>query len=183
VELGPKRLELLHELIPTATIIAVLVNPTNPTNSETTLRDLQAAAGTLGLQLHVAHASTERDFDTVFASLVQMRAGALVIGNDALFLSRSEQLAVLTVRHGVPAIHQYREFAVAGGLMAYGSPTTDLSRQVGIYTGRILRGEKPADLPVQQVTKVELFINLTTAKAFGLTVPLPLLARADEVFE
>jgi putative ABC transport system substrate-binding protein len=183
VELGPKRLELLHELVPTATIIAVLVNPANPINSETTLRDLQTAAGTLGLQLHVLHASTERDFDTVFASLVQMRAGALVIGNDALFLSRSEKLAVLTVRHSVPTIHQYRNFAVAGGLMSYGSATADLSRQVGVYTGRVLRGEKPADLPVQQVTKVELFINLKTAKALGLTVPLPLLARADEVIE
>ena len=182
VELGPKRLELMHELVPTATIMALLVNPTSP-SAETQLRDVQAAARTLGLQLHVLHASTERDLDTVFANLVQLRTGGLVIGADAFFNSRSEQLAALAVRHAVPAIFQFREFAAAGGLMSYGGSLADLYRQSGVYTGRILKGEKPADLPVQQVTKVELIINLKTAKALGLTFPLALLGRADEVIE
>jgi putative tryptophan/tyrosine transport system substrate-binding protein len=182
VELGPKQLELLHELVPATTIIALLVNPTNA-NTETLTKDHQAAARILGLQLHVLHASTERDFDTVFTSLVQMRAGALVIAVDALFISRSEQLAALTVRHAVPTISQFREFATAGGLMSYGSSLNDAYRLAGVYTGRILKGEKPADLPVQQSTKIELIINLGTAKALGLTVPLTLLARADEVIE
>jgi len=182
LELGPKRLELLRELVPTATIIALLVNPTNLI-AETQSRELQAAARTLGLQLHVLHASTERDFDTVFATLVQLRASALIIGTDILFINRSGQLAALTVRHAVPTITDYREFAAAGGLMSYGGSLTDLYRTVGAYIGRILKGEKPADLPVQQFTKVELVINLKTAKALGLTVPLPLLARADQVIE
>jgi ABC-type uncharacterized transport system substrate-binding protein len=183
VMVGPKRLELLHEVIPSATSIALLVNPTSPDLVKADSRDQQAAARALGLQLHVLHASNERDFDTVFATLIQLRAGGLVIGTDSFFNTQKEQLAALTLRHGVPTIHQYREFVVAGGLMGYGSPTADLSRQVGVYTGRILKGEKPADLPVQQATKVELFINLKTAKTLGLTVPLPLLARADEVIE
>jgi putative ABC transport system substrate-binding protein len=182
VELGPKRLELLHELVPTATIIALLVNPTNP-NAVTLSRDLEAAARTLGLQLHVLHASTERDFDTVFATLAQLRAGALMIGTDGLFVDRSEQLGALTVRHAVPTIFQYREFAAAGGLMSYGGSRTDPFRQAGVYTGRILKGDKPADLPVQQSSKIEMIINLKTAKALGLTVPPTLLARADEVIE
>jgi putative ABC transport system substrate-binding protein len=182
-ELGPKRLELLHELVPTTTTIALLVNPTNPAIAETQSRDLQAAARTLGLQLHVLHASTERDFDRVFATLAQLRAGALVIGLDGFFTNRMEQLAALTVRHAVPTIYANREFAAAGGLISYGGSRTDAYRQVGMYIGRILKGEKPADLPVQQGTKVELFINLKTAKAFGLTVPLSLLGRADEVIE
>jgi putative ABC transport system substrate-binding protein len=183
VELGPKRLELLHELIPTATIMAALVNLNNATAFETQSRDLQAGARSLGLQLHVLHASTERDFDAVFTTLVQLRAGGLAIGGDAFLNSRSEQLAALALRHAVPAIHQPREFAAAGGLMSYGGSPTESYRPFGVYTGRILKGEKPADLPVQQVTKVELSINLKTAKTLGLTVPLSLLTRADEVIE
>ena len=183
VEVGAKRLELLHELIPTATVVALLLNPTNPTLAQTLSRDLQAAARTLGLQLHVLHASNEREIDTAFATLVQLRAGALVIGADALFNSRSEQLAALTVRHAVPAIYQFREFVSAGGLMSYGTTVVDTYRPVGVYTGRILKGEKPAELPVQQATRLELIINLKTAKALGITVPLPLLGRADEVIE
>jgi len=183
VEVGPKRLELAHDLIPTATIMALLVNPTNPL-AEAVSRDLQAAARTLGLELHVLHASTERDFEAVFTTLVQLRAAALVIGSaDPFFTSRAEQLAALALRHAVPAIYQFREFAAAGGLVSYGGRVTDSYRQAGVYTGRILKGEKPADLPVQQSTKVELIINLKTAKALGLTIPLPLLGRADEVIE
>jgi putative ABC transport system substrate-binding protein len=181
-EVMPKRLEVTHELVPTATIIAVLVNPTNPF-TETILKDLQAAARTLGLQLQVLHASTERDFDTAFATLLQLRADGLVIVTDALFVGRIEQLAALTVRHAVPTIFQNREFVAAGGLMSYGGSTTDSYRQAGVYTGRILKGEKPEDLPVQQSTKIELIINLKTAKALGLTVPPSLLTRADEVIE
>ena len=182
VEVGPKRLELLHELLPTATIIAVLENPTSPT-AEPFSRALQPAARALGLQLHVLLASTDRDFDTVFATLVQLRAGALVISPDTFFNTRSEQLAALALKHAVPAIYQYRPFVAGGGLMSYGSDQTEYYRLVGIYTGKILKGEKPADLPVVQSTKVELIINLKTAKALGLTVPLPLLGRADEVIE
>ena len=182
VEVGPKRLELLHELVPTTTVIALLVNPTNP-NAETLSRDLQTAARGRGLQLHVLHASTERDFDPVFAELVQLRASVLVIGTDAFFTTRSEQLAALTIRHALPAIYQSREFAAAGGLASYGGSLADSYRTAGVHTGRILKGEKPTDLPVQQSTKVELIINLKTAKALGLTVSLPLLARADEVIE
>ena len=181
-ELGPKKLELLHELVPTATSIAVLLNPTTP-SAETQLSDLQAAARTLGLQLHFLRASTEHEIDDAFETLVQLRAGGLVVGPDAFFNTRSERLAELSVRHAVPAIFQYREFTAAGGLMGYGGSLTDPSRQVGIYTGRILKGEKPADLPVQQATKVELFVNLKTAKALGVTVPTALLVRADEVIE
>jgi putative ABC transport system substrate-binding protein len=182
VELDPKRLELLHELVPEAKIVGLLVNPTNR-NAEILSRDLQAAARRLGLELHVLHASTERDFETVFASLVQLRAGALVIGTDGYFFSQSERLAALSVRHAVPTIFQYRDFAAAGGLTSYGGSLLDIYRQVGVYTGRVLKGEKPADLPVQQTTKVELIINLKTAKALGLTVPLPLIGRADGVIE
>jgi putative ABC transport system substrate-binding protein len=183
VEIGPKRLELLRELLPTATIIALLLNPTSPSIAEPFSRALQPAARALGMQLHVLHASTDRDFDTVFAALVQLRAGALVIGPDTFFNTRSEQLAALSLRHAVPAIYQYRRFAAAGGLMSYGSDETEYYRLVGIYAGKILKGEKPADLPVVQSTKVELIINFKTAKALGLTVPLPLLGRADEVIE
>ncbi len=183
VEVGPKRLELLHELLPTATTIALLVNPTNPAFAETLSRDVQAAARTLGLQVPVLRASTERDFETVFATLVQVRAGGLVIGPDTFFTTRSEQLAALAVRHAVPTIYQYRGFAAAGGLMSYGGSIADPYRIAGVYTGRILKGDKPSDLPVVQSTKVELFINLKTAKTLGLTIPLPLLGRADELIE
>jgi putative tryptophan/tyrosine transport system substrate-binding protein len=182
VEIGPKRLELLHEVVHTATVIALLVNPTNP-NAETLPRDIQAAAHALGLKLRVLHASTERDLDTVFETLGQLRAGGLVTGADAFFANQSEHLAALALRHAVPAVTQYREFALAGGLMSYGASVPEQFRQAGVYVGRILKGEKPADLPVQQATKVELVINLKTAKALGLTIPLPLLARADEVIE
>jgi putative ABC transport system substrate-binding protein len=183
IEVGPKRLELLHELVPKATVIALLVNPTNRTLAETMSRDLQAAAHTLGLQLHVLHATTDRDFDTAFANLLQLRAGALVIGIDSFFSSHSRQLAALTVRHAVPAIFQFREFAAAGGLVSYGGSFTDSYRQAGVYVGRVLKGEKPAELPVVQATKVELILNLKTARALGITVPLTLLGRADEVIE
>jgi putative ABC transport system substrate-binding protein len=182
VELGPKRLELLRELVPTATSIAALVNPTGPI-AETLSRDLRDAAGTLGLPLHVLHASSEPDFDTVFATVAQLRAGALLIVTDPFFVSRSEQLVALALRHAVPTMYFTREFAAAGGLMSYGSSLADAYRLAGVYAGRILKGEKPADLPVQQSTKVELILNLKTAKALGLTVPLSLLGRADEVIE
>jgi putative ABC transport system substrate-binding protein len=182
VELGPKQLELMHEMVPKATVIALLVNPTNP-NAETQSRDLKAAARTLGLELHALHASTERELDMVFAHLAELQTGALVIGTDPFFTSRGEQLAALTLRYAVPTIYQFRQFAAAGGLMSYGGGFTEGYRLVGVYTGRILKGEKPADLPVQQTTKVELIINLKTAKALGITVPLPLLGRADEAIE
>jgi len=155
VELGPKRLELLHELVPAANVIALLVNPSN-SNAEPLTIDAQAAARTIGLQVHVVPASSERDFDGAFATLVKLRARALVIGADLFFNSKLEQLAALAVRHAVPAIYQNREFAMAGGLMSYGASNTDAFRTAGVYTGRILKGEKPADLPVQQATKVEL---------------------------
>jgi len=183
VGLGPKRLQLLHELVPTATVIAVLVNPTDPSRADTTSKELQAAANSLGIQLHILHASTDRDFDTVFARLVELRAGGLVIGDEPFFNTRSEQLGALTVRHAVPAIYQLRPFAVAGGLVSYGASLTDAYRLVGVYTGQILKGEKTADLPVQQATKVEMIINLKTAKLLGITFPISLLGRADEVIE
>jgi putative ABC transport system substrate-binding protein len=183
VELGPKRLGLLHELVPTATIIAVLVNPSDPARAETIVRGLQAAAHTLGLQLQVLHASADSDFDVVFARLVQLGAGGLVIGGEPFFNSRSGQLGGLTARHAVPAVYQLRAFAAAGGLMSYGASLTDSYRLSGVYTGRILSGEKPGDLPIQQATKVELVINLKTATALGLAIPSTLLVSADEVIE
>ena len=182
-ELGPKRLELLRELLPRATIFAVLVDPTSPALAEGFSRDLQAAARTLGLQLHILHASTERDFDAVFASLLQLRAGGLVIGPDSFLLGRSAQLAALTVRHAVPTVFEGREFVAAGGLASYGGNQTDSYRLAGVYAARIVKGEKPSELPVQRGTKVELFLNLKAAKALGVTVPLPLSGRADDVIE
>jgi putative ABC transport system substrate-binding protein len=184
-ELTPKRVEVLRELVPTTTIMAVLVNPTNnPVNVEVELRQAQAAANTLGLQtIHILQASTEPELDDIFSTLIQQRVGGVVITADTLFSGKSAELAALASRHAMPTISPYREFVTAGGLMSYGGSVTELYRLVGIYTGRVLNGEKPADLPVQQVTKVELVINLRTAKSLGLTVPPSLLARADEVIE
>jgi putative ABC transport system substrate-binding protein len=183
MEVGPKRIELLHELVPTATTFALLVNPTNPELTDRVSRDTARATRTLGLQLHVLQASTEREFDAIFARLVELQAGALVIGTDVFFSSRGEQLGALTARHAVAAAYQFRQFAAAGGLMSYGGSITDQYRQLGTYTARILKGERAADLPIQQSTKAELIINLKTAKALGLMVPLPLIGRADEVIE
>jgi len=183
VEVAPKQLQLLHELVPTANVMALLVNPASPTLADSSTRALQAAARTLGLNLHVLNASTEGEFDGVFAKLIQLRAGGLVIGSDPFFTSRTEQLAALAVHHAVPAVYHWREFAVAGGLVSYGAAVTDVYRLAGNYTGRILKGDKPADLPVQQVTKVEMHINQKTAKALGLTVPQALLSRADDMIE
>src|SRR5499433_3054881 len=183
VELGPKQLELLHELVPTSSSIALLVNAANPVLAEPTTKNAQAAARTLGLQLHVLNASTDQEIDAAFATLVQLHAGGLVIGPDNFFNSRSEQLAALALRNQIPAIYQYHEFAAAGGVMSYGGNLTDAYRLVGVYVGRILKGEKPADLPVQQPTKFQLVINLRTAKALGLTIPSGVLSIADDVIE
>jgi ABC-type uncharacterized transport system substrate-binding protein len=183
VEVAPKRLELLHELLPSATVVALLVNPANPTLADPAVRELQAAARTFGLQLHVLNAATEGEVDAAFAKLIQLRAAGLVIVSDPFFTGRSEQLAALAARHAVPTIYSWREFAAAGGLVSYGSDVTDAYRLAGVYTGRILKGAKPADLPIQQATKVELIINLKAAKALGINVPLPVIGRADEVIE
>jgi putative ABC transport system substrate-binding protein len=182
-ELEPKRLELLHELIPTATIFGLLVNAANPVLAEPTTKNVQAAARTLGVQVHVLSASTNREIDTAFATLAELHAGGLVIGADSFFNSRSEQLAALAFRYAIPAIYQYHEFVAAGGLMSYGGSHTAAYRLLSVYAGRILKGEKPADLPVQQAMKVDLIINMKTAKALGITFPLSLLGRADEVIE
>ena len=182
VEVTPKRLEFLLELVPTASIFAVLINPTSPT-ADSQLRNLQAAALTRGAQLHILHASTERDFDAVFATLSELRPSGLVFASDTFIGTHGEELAALTIRHAVPAIHQSRDFTIAGGLMSYGGSFMESHRQTGVYTGRILKGEKPADLPVQLVTKVELLINLKAAKSLGIAFPLSLLGRADQVIE
>jgi len=182
VEVGPKLLEILRAVVPSATTMALLVNPTNP-NAETQSRNTQAAARSLGLELHVLHASAERDFDTVFAKLRELKASALIIGQDVYFNAESARLAAMTTSHAVPAIYPLPEFAAAGGLFSYGASRNDAWRQAGIYVGRILKGEKPAELPVVQPTKFELTINLKTAKALGLTLPTSLLASADEVIE
>jgi putative ABC transport system substrate-binding protein len=183
LEVGPKWLQLLHEMVPTATSLALLINPTSPNLAETQSRDLQAAARSQGLQLHVLRASTEQEFETAFSSVVQLRAGGLVISSDSFFFSRSAQLAKLAIRHAIPTIFGFREFVAAGGLMSYGGTLTESFRWVGVYTGRILKGEKLANLPVQQSTKIELFINLKTAETLGLEVPPTLLTRADDVIE
>jgi putative tryptophan/tyrosine transport system substrate-binding protein len=182
VEVGPKRLELMHEVLPMATNVALLVNPNNP-NAESLSSNLQAIARTMGIQLDILRASQERDIDSAFTTLVQRRAGALVIGSDAFFNSQSERLAELALRHAVPAIFQDRPFAAAGGLMSYGGSIIHELRQVGVYVARVLRGERPIDLPVLQATKVQLIINLKTAKALGIDIPRTVLARADEVIE
>src|SRR5437764_7887436 len=183
VEVGPKRLELLHELFPAATNFALLVNPTNSATAEPVSRSVQAAAWTLGINAHVLHASSEPEFNSVFATATRLQAAGLVVGSDIFYNSQIDKLADLALRYALPTVYQLREFAAAGGLLSYGSSVTDGYRQCGVYTGRILKGEKPADLPVQQTTKIELFINLKTAKALGLAIPLPLLGRADEVIE
>jgi putative tryptophan/tyrosine transport system substrate-binding protein len=183
IEVAPKRLEVLRELLPQAKTFALLVNPTNVVNTPATVRDLQAAAQKTGLALRVLHASSDDEIDRAFTALDTDRSDGLVIGTDGFLISRSEQLASLALRYRIPSIFQYRAFSVAGGLMSYGSSLTDTYYQLGLYTGRLLKGEKPADLPVQQSTKVELIINLKTAKALGVSVPLSLLGRADEVIE
>jgi putative ABC transport system substrate-binding protein len=182
VEVAPKRLELLRELLPKARVFARLANPTSPT-FETQSKSVSSAAQTLGLDLHVFNASTERDFDGVFTKLIQLRASGLVIDSDSFFTGRQEQLAALSVRHAVPAVYENREFAAAGGLASYGGVISDAYRLVGIYAARILKGEKPGELPVQQSTKVELFLNLKTARTLGIAFPLTLLGRADAVIE
>jgi putative tryptophan/tyrosine transport system substrate-binding protein len=181
-ELVSKRLGLLHDLIPTATFIGFLVNPTEPT-TETQMSDMQEAAHALGLQIHVLNASTEGEINAAFATLSQLRAGALLVGGSGFFIRRREQFAALAARQGVPAIYQHRENVAAGGLISYGTSLTDSYHRAGIYAGRILKGEKPADLPVVQPTKFELVINLKTAKALGLNIPPGVLAIADEVIE
>jgi putative ABC transport system substrate-binding protein len=181
-ELNPKRLDLVSEVVPQAGVIALLVNPNGP-SAELTMRDVQEAASAKGLQLHILQASTESEIDAAFISLVERQAGGLVVGSDPFFNSRREQLVALAARHAVPAIYEWREFAAAGGLISYGPSITDTWRQVGIYAGRVLKGAKPADLPVQQPTKFELVVNLKTATTLGLTVPQSILARADEVIE
>ena len=182
VELEPKRLELLHELVPAVTTIAALINPTNP-NAETQTRDIQAAASALGLRVHTLSASGERDFDKVFETMGELKVGALLIAGDPYFGGQNEQFGILTLRHGIPTITPTRDFAAAGGLMSYGGSVAEPNRLSGVYCGRILKGERPSDLPVQRPTKLDLVLNLKTAKALGLTVPPSLLARADEVIE
>jgi putative ABC transport system substrate-binding protein len=182
VELMPKRLELLAELVPQVSVIALLVNPKSA-SGECQIKDVQEAAREKQVQLRILEASAENEIDAAFATLVQMRADALVVGADPFFNSRREQIVALAARYAVPAIYEWREFAVAGGLISYGPSFPAVNRQVGVYAGKILNGAKPADLPVEQPTKFELVINLKTAKALGLTVPPSILARADEVIE
>jgi putative ABC transport system substrate-binding protein len=177
-----KRLEVLHELLRTSAAVALLVNPNNP-QTEPETKGVRDAARSLGLQLHVLDASTEGEIDAAFEKLIELRAGGLLVGADAFLLSRPDQIVALAARHAVPAIYGVREFATAGGLMSYGTDLADSYRQLGIYAGKILKGAKPADLPVQRVARVEFVINLKTAKTLGLTFPITLLGRADEVIE
>ena len=182
VEIAPKRLELLHQLIPTAKTMALLVEPTDVV-SEKTIRGVQAAATSLGLKLHILSVTAERELDSVFQNLVQLQPGGLVISGGQFFNSRSKQLAALALQYKMPTVFTYREFAANGGLMGYGTSLTDAYRLAGVYAGRVIKGEKPADLPVQQATKIELIINLKTAKALGISIPHTLIGRADEVIE
>jgi ABC-type uncharacterized transport system substrate-binding protein len=182
-ELTAKRLELLRGLLPATVRVAVLVNPANVTNTESTLRDVQSTARSIGLQIQIFNASTSRDINEAFEILVRERPDALFVGIDSFFVSRRVQLTHLAARHAVPATYPLREYAEVGGLMSYGSSLTDTYRQMGVYAGRILKGEKPGDLPVVQASKFELVINTQTAEMLGLTVPPTLLARADEVIE
>jgi putative tryptophan/tyrosine transport system substrate-binding protein len=182
-DLAPKRLELLHQLMPTATALAGLVNPSNPSLAESAAKTLQEAARTLGLQLHILSAAREGDFESVFTGLARRRARGLVIAIDSFFTARREQLGALALRHGIAAIYQDRDFAVAGGVISYGGSLREGYRVVGLYSGRILNGEKPADLPVQELTRIELIINAKAAQALGLSIPQTLLALADEVIE
>src|SRR6516165_6555109 len=183
VELGAKQLEVLTELVPTATVVALLVNPANPAIADPLVRELQVAAGIRGVELHILHAGTESELDAVFETLPRLRAGALVIGSDVFFNSRPQQLTALAARYAVPTMYPFREYVGAGGLVSYGESLADAYRILGGYAGRILKGDKPADLPVQQSTKIELFINLKTANALGITVPITLLGRAEAVIE
>jgi putative ABC transport system substrate-binding protein len=183
VELGAKQLEMLHELVPAATVMALLINPTNPAIAEVQRRQVLAAALKLGLQLHVLNASIQRDFDPFFSTLRKLGVGGLVIAADTFLNARSEQLAELAIRHSIPTVSPYPQFVRAGGLMSYGANIAAASRQAGVYTGRILKGEKPSDLPIEQPTLFELGINLRSATALGLTVSPTMLARADEVIE
>jgi putative ABC transport system substrate-binding protein len=183
VSLVTKRLQLVRQLLPAVTVVDVLVNPTNSRSTEPQTKELQAAAQILGLQLRFLNASTAAELDTAFATLARERAGALLFTDDVLFVSRTDQLVALAARHAVPVIYTFREFTTAGGLISYASNLSDLYRQIGTYTARILRGEKPADLPVVQPTRFELVINLKTAKGLGLEIPPTLLALADEVIE
>jgi putative tryptophan/tyrosine transport system substrate-binding protein len=182
-EVAPKLLELLHELLPTARVMGLLVNAASPALSGNQTKDFLAAAQTLGIELHVLNASTDSDLDAAFADLIRLRAGGLVISTDPFFTSRSEQLAALAARNAMATVYKGRDYAAAGGLLSYGTDIVDTFRLAGAYTGRILKGEKAADLPVQQAAKVELIINMKTAKALGITFPLTLLGRADEVIE
>jgi putative tryptophan/tyrosine transport system substrate-binding protein len=182
VELAAKQLEVLHELLRTSAAVALLVNPNNPVTEPVT-KGVRDAARSLGLQLHVLNASKEGEIDAAFGKLIELRAGALVVSGDPFFNSRRDQIVALAARHALPAIYVWREFVVAGGLMSYGTDLADAYRQVGIYAGKILKGAKPADLPVERVVRLELVINLKTAKTLGLTFPITLLGRADEVIE
>jgi putative ABC transport system substrate-binding protein len=181
-ELASKELELLHQLVPAAKTLAMLVNPTNP-GFRSLVKDRQEAATTMGLELHTLNASSATEIDAVFGSVAELHAGGLVISADPFLQSQGDKLAALALRHSVPTIGQTRAFVAAGGAMSYGASIIEQLRQVGIYTGRILKGEKPADLPVQQTTKIDLIVNLKTAQALGITVPLELLIRADELIE